>query len=91
MLDKQHRDKLVERIARIRREVELSQMDFENARRRLETDKERLQAATTKLNEWDADFTQTVVESTERLSLDPEVESPALKGKGKERECTKYR
>lgn len=84
-MDRKHREKLVERVARIESEVELSQMDFEDAKRRLETDKERLAAAWEKLRECDAEFTQMMVENTERLSLDPEAQYIAVKGKGKGR------
>ena len=84
-MDNKHRQKLVERVARIRSEVEFSRMDFEDARRRLETDKERLTAALDAIKRWDSDATENVIEGTGRMSLDPETDYSPVKGKGKER------
>ena len=84
-MDQTHRNKLVERVARIRSELELSQMDFEDARRRLETDQDRLKAALDAVGKWDSQITQTVIEGTEHMSLDPESCPTSSGHKGKQR------
>ena len=60
-------------------------MDFDDAKRKLETDEERLIAALDAIKKWDSEVTQTVIDSTGRMSLDPEMDYVSPKGKGKER------
>ena len=82
-LDAQHRLKLVERGGRLRSNVALSRMEFEDAKRRLEGDEESLKTAQEALRQWDADKTDAIIMSTERMSIDPDVLRPSYKGKGK--------
>ena len=84
-MDQKHRQKLVDRVARIRSEVELSRMDFDDARRRLETEEDRLAAALDAVKKWDSHITQNVIDGTGRMSLDPETDHISAKAKGKQR------
>ena len=58
-------------------------MEFEDAKRRLEGDEESLKTAQEALRQWDADKTDAIIMSTERMSIDPDVLRPSYKGKGK--------
>ena len=90
-LDAQHRLRLVERIGRLRNNVALSRMEFEEAKTRLEADEESLRIVQEALRKWDADATDAVITSTGRMSIDPDIPISPAKGKGKAKETFVHR
>ena len=58
-------------------------MEFEDAKKRLETDEESLRIAQEALRKWDADATDAIITSTGRMSIDPDFLTSSSKGKGK--------
>lgn len=58
-------------------------MEFEDAKKRLEGDEERLKIAQEVLDKWDADATDDVIASAQRMSIDPDGPMPSSKRKGK--------
>lgn len=66
-------------------------MEFEEAKTRLEADEESLRIVQEALRKWDADATDAVITSTERMSIDPDIPISPAKGKGKAKETFMHR
>lgn len=81
--DDQYRLKLIQRVSRLRNDVAISRMEFEEVRKRLEADEESLRIAQEALRQCDSDATEAVIRSTKRMSIDPDIRVSPGKGKGK--------
>lgn len=84
--DDQYRLKLIQRVSRLRNDVAISRMEFEEVRKRLEADEESLRIAQEALRLCDSDATEAVIRSTKRMSIDPDILVSPGKGKGKAKE-----
>ena len=81
--DRTLRQKIVDRITRIESEVLINQMEFDDANRRLKASKQSLLSAQAALHAWDSNATETVIDNTSRMSLDPDTSRVSKKGKAR--------